>query len=199
MADHTAPAAPRAAARHAPWAPARLTGALPGQAALLLVGTVVLAASSWIEVPMIPVPMTMQTFAVVMVGALYGRRLGTLTTLAWLAQGALGLPVFAGGAGGIGHLAGPTGGYLAAFPLMALGAGWAAEAGWLGRSSVRATTVMLAAHALAFALGVSWLATHTGWAAAVTAGLLPFLPGMALKSLLAGLLARAAYAPRAAP
>lgn len=194
MADLTTPPAPRVAAglrnvAAAPW---------PVQAGLALVGTAVLTASSWIEVPMVPVPMTMQTFAVVMIGALYGWRLGALTVLGWLAQGALGFPVFAGGAGGPAHLVGPTAGYLIAFPIMAALAGWATQAGWIARGYGRAVAVMLAAHGVAFAFGVSWLATHIGVTAAVSAGLAPFLPGMALKSILAGGLARVVLAPRRA-
>ncbi len=168
------------------------------QIGLMIVGALVLTLSSWIEIPMIPVPMTMQTLAVLMIGALYGWRLGALTVLAWMALGAAGLPVFAGGAGGLAHLGGPTAGYLVAFPLAAALVGGAAQAGWLAKRLGRAVAVMLAAHAIALLLGVSWLATHIGWEAAVTAGLLPFLPGMALKSALAGALAWLALTPRGA-
>ena len=72
--------------------------------AAIVVGSLFLTLSSYIEVPMVPVPVTMQTFAVALVGALYGWRLGGVTIVAWLVQGALGLPVLAGGAAGALHL-----------------------------------------------------------------------------------------------
>jgi len=83
----------------------------------VVLGSLFLALSSYIEVPMVPVPVTMQTFAVTLVGALYGWRLGALTIVAWLVEGASGLPVLAGGDAGLHHFFGPTAGYLFAFPL----------------------------------------------------------------------------------
>ncbi|MGF1551509.1 MAG: biotin transporter BioY [Paracoccaceae bacterium] len=159
---------------------------LPYRAALVLLGTLVIAAGAWVEVPMVPVPMTMQTFAVAMVGALYGWRLGGLTVLAYLAEGAAGLPVFSGGAGGFWHLAGPTAGYLFAFPVGAALAGLAVERGAL-RRLWSAFAAMLAAHAIIVVLGVAWLATAVGmgWQAAFAAGAAPFLIGMVVKSALA--------------
>ena len=82
------------------------------QCAAVLLGACVLAASSKISVPLPPVPVTMQTFAVTLVAALMGWRLGALTILAWLGEAALGLPVLASATGGIHHFAGPTAGYL---------------------------------------------------------------------------------------
>ena len=104
------------------------------QVAAVLVGSALLAVASQIKVPMVPVPMTMQTFAVTLIGALYGWRLGAITILAWLAQGAMGLPVLAGGAAGLLHFAGPTGGYLVAFPIAGAVTGWLAERGWNGNA-----------------------------------------------------------------
>jgi biotin transport system substrate-specific component len=89
------------------------------KAAAVLLGTLVLAIASQISVPMVPVPMTMQTLAVILIGALYGWRLGALTILAWLGEAALGLPVLAGGNGGLAPFMGPTGGYLVSFPFVA--------------------------------------------------------------------------------
>src|SRR5689334_12607461 len=83
--------------------------------AVVVLGTIFLALSSWITVPMIPVPMTMQTLAVPLVGALCGWRLGTITVLAWLGEAMLGAPVLAGGSGGIALFVGPTAGYLVSF------------------------------------------------------------------------------------
>ena len=160
------------------------SGLRRGLGALLLVaaGSCVLTASSYAMVPMWPVPMTMQTLAVVLVGALYGPRLGAATVLSWLAEGAAGLPVFAGGGAGAAHLLGPTGGYLLAFPLAAAlsGAIWRARtgAGW-----ARSFAAMLAGNALCLCLGAAWLSVSVGPARAVAAGVLPFLLGALLKSV----------------
>src|SRR5690606_23577719 len=125
----------------------------------VIFGTLVLAASSHISVPMVPVPITMQTLAVTLVGALYGWRLGGLTVLAWLAEGALGLPAFAGGTGGFARALGPTGGYLLPFPLAAVLTGWLAERCWNGRRVLRSFAARFACHALCLPRGASWIAT----------------------------------------
>jgi len=94
------------------------------KAALVLAGTGILALASQIAVPMVPVPITLQTLAITMIGVLYGWRLGTLTVLAWLGEAMIGLPVLANGSGGMASFVGPTAGYLAAFPLVAAIAGF---------------------------------------------------------------------------
>jgi biotin transport system substrate-specific component len=172
-------------------------GAWPRRVFLVLAGTVFLAASAWIEVPMVPVPMTMQTFAVVLIGAVYGWRLGGATVAAYLAQGAVGLPVFAGGAFGAAHLIGPTGGYLVAFVAVAAAVGWCAERG-LAKNAVSAFAVMVAGHLAILALGVAWLATVTGMGLqqAIAVGATPFLFGMVLKSALAAACLRLLARPR---
>lgn len=157
-----------------------------------LLGTLLLTLGSWIEVPMPPVPMTMQTFAVTTIGALYGARLGTITVLAWLGEAALGMPVLAGGASGFHHLAGPTGGYLLAFPLVAGLLGWAADRGWFGAGAPRGLGLMLAADALILALGAGWLAGFIGIPAALRHGVVPFLLGSALKAALSAAVVEAA-------
>jgi len=154
------------------------------QAAALLFGTLFLAACSFVEIPMVPVPVTMQTFGVLLVGALYGWRLGGLTIVAWLAEAAVGLPVLAGGAGGIVHFAGPTAGYLLAFPFCGALTGWLAERGWNGARPLLAFVAMLLGNALCLALGAAWLAVSIGASAAVVHGVLPFLIGGVLKSAL---------------
>ena len=154
-----------------------------GKAVLVLLGTAFLALCSWIEVPMYPVPMTMQTFGVVLIGFLFGWRLGGLTVVAWLVEGAMGLPVLAGGAGGSIHFVGPTAGYLFAFPLAAVLAGALrfVRPAWL------LPFVALAGHAAVLAVGVAWLAQTIGWSAAWLHGASPFLIGMVLKSALAAI------------
>lgn len=152
------------------------------KAAAVVLGTALLTLSSYIQVPMIPVPMTMQTFAVTMIGALYGWRLGAVTILAWLAEAAVGLPVLAGGAGGLFYFAGPTGGYLLAFPLAGALTGWLVGRGWT--RLLPAFAAMLAGNLLCLVLGAAWLATMVGPGKAVALGVLPFLAGALVKSAL---------------
>ena len=100
---------------------------------LIIGGAVLMTVSSYLVVPMVPVPITMQTLAVTTIGTIYGPRLGFLTIVFWLGLGAIGLPVFAGGGGGWEHLTGPTAGYLIAFPFAAAVTGWLVMAGWNGQ------------------------------------------------------------------
>ena len=158
--------------------------------AAILAGSLFLTLSSYLEVPMIPVPVTMQTFAVALVGALYGWRLGGLTIVAWLMQGALGLPVLAGGAAGAAHFIGPTAGYLFAFPVAGMAVGWLAERGWNGRRPWRAFAAMLIGNGLCLILGAAWLAALIGLEQAVMTGLAPFLIGAVLKAGLGALTLR---------
>ena len=155
--------------------------------AAILAGSLFLTLSSYLEVPMIPVPVTMQTFAVALVGALYGWRLGGLTIVAWLMQGALGLPVLAGGAAGAAHFVGPTAGYLFAFPVAGMAVGWLAERGWNGRRPWRAFAAMLIGNGLCLILGAAWLAALIGLEPAIMTGLAPFLIGAVLKAGLGAL------------
>ncbi|WP_105426170.1 biotin transporter BioY [Neorhizobium tomejilense] len=172
---------------------------LPAKVLFVLAGTLVLAIASRIAVPMVPVPITMQTFAVTMIGALYGWRLGALTVLAWLGEAALGAPVLAGGAGGIAVFAGPTAGYLFSFPVIAAVAGWLAERGWTGRRILASFSAHLIANLLCLALGWAWLAALIGAEKAFWAGVAPFILGAALKSgLAAAVLAAVASRNRAA-
>jgi biotin transport system substrate-specific component len=154
------------------------------QAGAVVLGSLLLAASSHIQVPMVPVPITMQTFAVTMIGALYGWRLGSITIIAWLAEGALGMPVLAGGAAGLHKFVGPTGGYLLAFPIVGALMGWLAERGWTGHRVILSFIGMLMGNLLCLVLGAAWLATIVGTEKAIVAGVLPFLVGAVLKSAL---------------
>jgi biotin transport system substrate-specific component len=158
------------------------------RALLVLAGSLLIALSAQVSVPMYPVPMTLQTLAVVLVGLTYGARLASVTVLAYLAQGAAGLPVFAGGAAGVLHLFGPTGGFLFGFVAMAFLAGWMVERGF-GRGVLRLFGIALVATALLFVPGVLWLAAVTplDLAGAFMAGCAPFLPGEAVKSAIAAL------------
>ena len=164
---------------------------LAWKAFAVLMGTLFLALMSRIEVPMYPVPMTMQTYGVMLVGALYGWRMGGITIVAWLMEGAAGLPVLAGGAGSLAHFAGPTAGYLFAFPICGMLVGWLAQRGWNGQNVILAFAAMLIGTVLCLVLGASWLATSIGLEKAIAFGVTPFLIGGLLKSALGAATLRA--------
>jgi biotin transport system substrate-specific component len=164
------------------WSPA--AGSNVARAIVLaVIGSILLTISAKIQVPFWPVPMTMQTFVVLVLGVAYGWRLAGATVLLYLAQGALGLPVFAAG-GGLAYMAGPTAGYLVGFLLAAFAVGWLAERGW-DRSVAGTLAAMLAGTAIIFACGIAWLSTLIGLAQAINAGLMPFLLSEAVKIALA--------------
>lgn len=151
--------------------------------ALILFGSIALWLSAKIQVPLWPVPITMQTFVVLTLGIAYGWRLAGATLLLYLAQGAAGLPVFAGTwseGGGIGHLVGPTAGYLIGFVVAAVLVGRLAEHGW-DRSPMTAAAAMLIGNLVIYAFGLVWLGAQIGYGIAVEVGLLPFLFGDVLK------------------
>lgn len=160
--------------------------------ACLLLGSLLIAASAQVSVPLKPVPMTMQSMTVLLVGMAYGWRLGASTVLVYLAEGAMGLPVFAGFNAGIPYMMGPTGGYLGGFVLAAAAVGWLAECGW-SRSIPRAAVALLVGHAILFIPGLGWLANFIGWTRAITVGFLPFLLGTGIKVALGAVLMRAAW------
>ena len=179
--------------------PAGATAGWLRAAILAIGGSLFVALCSQITVPLWPVPITGQTFAVLVIGMAYGWRLGSATLLLYLAQGALGLPVFAKFAGGAAVLMGPTGGYLVGFVLAAGLVGYLAERGW-DRSVLATAAAMLLGNVLIYLPGLAWLAlfyagpgaqfvvatgAESALGAAVAAGALPFLLGDALKLALA--------------
>ncbi len=151
--------------------------------ATVVLGSLALALAAHIKVPFWPVPITMQTFVVLLLGALAGPRLAGATVLAYLVEGAAGLPVFASGAGPA-YLLGPTGGFLVGYVFAAALTGVAAERGFT-RSVGGAVATFLVADALIFAFGVGWLSMLMGGRRAIEAGLTPFLLGECLKIALA--------------
>jgi biotin transport system substrate-specific component len=156
-------------------------------AALVIVGSLLLTASAKAQVPMWPVPMTMQSFVVLVIGMAYGTRLSAATVGLYLMEGAFGLPVFAGTPEkgiGLAYMAGPTGGYLLGFFIVAVAMGWLAERGW-DRTWLWAVAAMTIGTVLQFIPGVAWLAVLIGWQKAVAAGLIPFVLGAVLKLALA--------------
>jgi biotin transport system substrate-specific component len=157
-------------------------------ALLALAGTALLTVSAKVQIPFWPVPMTMQTFAVLAIGMAYGWRLGGATLLLYLAEGAAGLPVFAGTPEkgiGIAYMMGGTGGYLLGFVLAAALAGWLAERGW-DRSVATTALAMLIGNVVIYVPGLLWLGALFGWDKPILAwGLVPFLAGDLVKLLLA--------------
>lgn len=168
------PATSRATSRAAP--------SRTRQAGAIVVGILVLALASRISIPMLPVPITAQTLVIMLVGALCGWRLGAVTVVAWLLLAALGLPLLSDGGAGLAAFTGPTAGYLISFPLVAALVGWLAERGWDGSRPAHAFAAMALAQALCLAMGATWLATLIGPAEAITAGVLPFIPGAVIKA-----------------
>lgn len=150
---------------------------------LIVLGDLLLALSAHLQLPFWPVRLSMQSFVILAIGIAYGRRLGGLTVLAYLAEGAVGLPVFQAGAG-LAYMAGPTGGYLLGFVLAALAVGTLAERGVLARWPL-AVGVILLGEICIYAPGLAWLAALFGPAKAIAFGLTPFLPAELVKMALA--------------
>ena len=167
--------------------------ALPVQLALVVAASLCVAASAWLSIrlPFTPVPITGQTYAFLLVGALLGSRRGALAMVMYLGEGLVGLPVFHGGANawtpsgaGVPTIIGPTAGYLLACPVVAFVVGWLAERGW-DRRMGRAVVMMVVGEVVIYLGGLSWLAHYVGPAMAVQLGLAPFMAGDAAKLLLA--------------
>lgn len=164
--------------------------------ALVLGGAALVALIAQVEIPLKPVPMTLQTLAVLLVGAALGWKRGAASMTTYLLAGAAGLPVFAGGSAGLAKFAGPTGGYLLSYVFAAALVGWLVQRYALDRKPAGAALAMLAASVVIYALGLTWLGLVTGLKgqALLTAGLTPFLVGDALKIGLAALLLPGAWA-----
>lgn len=161
------------------------TFSLLQQVMAVLLGCLLITAGAYIEVPMWPVPMTMQTLAILLIGAVYTPSLAFVTTMAYLLQGAAGLPVFSGGAGGPAHLLGPTGGYLIGFIVAACSLSLLVRYVLARKSALQMGLAMLVAHGFIFVPGVSWLSLFIGTAEAFYSGFLIFIPGMIFKTVLA--------------
>lgn len=166
-----------------------------GKFTIIVGGTILLTISAKVQVPFWPVPMTMQTFVVLVMAMACGPLIGGSVMAAYLAEGALGLPVFSGTperASGLVYLMGPTGGYLAGMFFASLVCGWLSMRGW-GRSALTTVLAMLIGTFIIFLSGYLWLSVSIGPMKAWTFGVLPFLLSESLKIALAALLLPASW------
>ena len=155
---------------------------------LSFTGSALIALCAQVSVPFYPVPVTMQTFAVILIGLTYGWRLGGITVALYLIEGSIGLPVFAGGKGGMIVMMGPTAGYLYGFLLAAVACGWFTERGF-DRSYLKLIVPLLAGNVLLYTSGLIWLGNFIGWDKPVLElGLYPFIPGDLMKIALVAVL-----------
>lgn len=171
------------------------THSLLRSALLAIAGSALLWVSAKVQVPFWPVPMTMQTFVVLALGAALGWRLGLATVALYLLEGAVGLPVFAGTPEkglGLAYMVGPTGGYLAGFLAGVALIGILAARGW-DRSIPWMFTAMMLGHVLILMCGWAWLATLIGAEKAWIAGVAPFYVATLVKTALAALVLPVAW------
>ncbi|MGZ8844535.1 MAG: biotin transporter BioY [Pyrinomonadaceae bacterium] len=152
------------------------------QVGLVIGFSLLTALSAQIVIPVAPVPITAQTFAVLLTGALLGSRLGAITMIVYLIEGASGLPFFKGGFGGVAHLMGPTGGYLIAFPAAAFITGAFAEHGW-DRKFLTAAAAMAIGSLVIMLSGWVWFSILMRTSPAITVfdTVLKFIPGDIIK------------------
>jgi biotin transporter BioY len=162
------------------------TDAILASTLLVLAGSLFIALTAQIAVPIGPVPISGQTLGVLLVAGVLGSRRGALAVLTYLAEGLAGLPVFAGGRAGVMVLAGPTGGYLVGFVAAAVVVGVLCENGFDRRPSTT-FLAMAAGTAVIYVGGVVWLARFTGWETVFAVGVAPFLVGDAIKASIAAL------------
>ncbi len=165
------------------------------KAALVIGGSLLLWLSAKVQVPFWPVPMTLQVMALLAIAAIFGLRPGLATVALYVAEGALGLPVFAGTPEkgiGIAYMMGATGGYILGFLLMVAVVGWLADRGW-SRSAWKLALAGLAGLAVLYAPGLAWLAQFVGTDKALAFGFTPFIPGDLLKLAVVALAVPAAW------
>ncbi|MER8395438.1 biotin transporter BioY [Mesorhizobium sp. M1340] len=168
---------------------------LAGQLLLAFAGTLLLILSAKTKVMLGPVDISMQTLAVFLIAASFGMRLGVATLLLYMAEGALGLPVFQSTPEkgiGIAYMLGSTGGYLAGFVVMAAIVGWAADRGW-DRHPIKLFNAMLVAEIVMMAMGFAWLALLIGPEKSWQFGVVPFIVGDLIKVALAASLVPAVW------
>ena len=159
--------------------------------ASLMAALISVGAYLTVPIPIGPIPLVLQNLFVFLAGLLLGSRWGLASVGIYLLVGAIGLPVFVGGTGGLAHFLGPTGGYLFGFAAAAFVIGYLAER--LRDYVVGDVVAVVAGVLMVFLFGVPWLklVTRMSWEKALLVGMLPFLPGDAVKAVAAVLLARA--------
>ena len=150
---------------------------------LMIIGTLILAFSSKVQVPFWPVPMTMQTFVIFLIGMTYGVRLSFATVTLYLLEGAAGLPVFASG-GGLSYLFGPTAGYLYGMLFASVAISYFANLGF-SKTYFKAAFSLIIGSIIIFSFGILYLGSIIGYEKAIAAGLLPFIPSEIFKIALA--------------
>jgi biotin transport system substrate-specific component len=156
-------------------------------AAVVVLFSAFVALTAQVEIPLWPVPLTLQTLGVLFTGAVLGSRRSALALLLYLAEGTVGLPVFAGGASGVGYMLGPTGGYLVGFVVAAGVVGWLAERGW-DRRLVWTAVAMVLGNVVIYVFGVAWLAVFLrDLGGALVQGMLLFVVGDLIKIAVATL------------
>ena len=163
---------------------------------LAVAGSLLLTLTAKIQIPFFPVPLTLQTLGVLVIGMAFGAKLAGATLVLYLAEGALGLPVFAGTPEkgiGLAYMVGPTGGYLLGFLIAAVACGWLAQKGW-DRNMLSTAVAMLIGNILIYVPGLLWLGQVVGWDKPVLQwGLTPFLLGDLTKLIIAALLLPAVW------
>ena len=150
---------------------------------LAIIGSFLLIVSAKVQLPFYPVPMTMQTLVVLLIGMTYGPYLAAVTISLYIIQGVMGFPVFAGG-GGIAYIVGPTGGYIIGFLISATFLGLLANRGW-GKTWKTSAISMIAGVFIIFLSGISWLSVYIGFENAILKGFIPFIYADCLKIIIA--------------
>ncbi len=176
------------------WRPQQQPATYIYDAVLVLAGSLLIALSAQVSFNIGPVPITGQTFGVLLVAALLGWKRGTLAVIAYLIEGISGFPVFAGGTSSLAVIFGPSGGYLIGFIPAATLVGWLAEQGW-DRNFVMTVLAMIAGNIIIYAYGVPYLKTILGvdWSTAFAYGLTPFVLGDLVKVIAAAIVLPAGW------
>lgn len=172
--------------------PSARASVLLRDAGIVLGASILMALLAQITIPLPIVPITGQTLGALLIGAALGSKKGSLAMLAYIAEGALGAPVFAGGLGGIAVLAGPRAGYLFGFVVAAFVAGLLAERG-LDRNLLTAALAMLAGEVAMYAVALPWLSFYVPGDQVLSVGLIPFIPGDLVKLVIAAALLPTAW------
>ena len=153
-------------------------------------GVVAITFAAKAQIPFWPIPLTLQSLVVLVLGAAFGPALGGATVLLYLMAGLSGLPVFAGSGHGAPAFQGPTGGFLIGFLVATICVGWLVRRGGWGTTLASAAVAMLVGHAVLFVPGLVWLAHIVGNARAVEIGLSPFIAAIAFKIAVGAVLIR---------